>query len=343
MVKIVDLAAGGFGSHQQKGDQMKAVLSLAVLLSMITGLAWGNDVLLQSNGLEREDGAYQLDIDLSGSLQNPAFSPDGSSIVLTRFRDGYNTGASDLFIYDLETGELKSLVADGNSNVNLPGSVWNGTIDSVVFSSDGGSHDEIFLISEAGSTGEEVRITNRVGQQSYEPAMSPDGQWIVFESHDIDEETDVEANGVITKYSIDGSSGYIELTASSDNCKQPNWSPMGNRILYQKVTNGEWAIWTMDINGRNKRMVTGLNESGTDAVFSYNGQWIVYSSENDSVDLANLYLTPAWGGVPIRITTYEGYDGAPSMSPDGSRIVFESIDTDPDASQGTAIWMVNIP
>jgi len=33
---------------------------------------------------DRQDGAIKLNIDLVGSLQNPAFSPDGNSIVFTR-------------------------------------------------------------------------------------------------------------------------------------------------------------------------------------------------------------------------------------------------------------------
>ncbi|HHG83573.1 MAG TPA: hypothetical protein ENJ82_02390, partial [Bacteroidetes bacterium] len=33
----------------------------------------------------RADSAIILEIDLEGSLQNPAFSPDGKSIVFTRF------------------------------------------------------------------------------------------------------------------------------------------------------------------------------------------------------------------------------------------------------------------
>jgi len=34
----------------------------------------------------RNDLAVRIEIDLSGSLQNPAFSPDGKSIVFTNFR-----------------------------------------------------------------------------------------------------------------------------------------------------------------------------------------------------------------------------------------------------------------
>ena len=287
---------------------------------------------------ERADDAIQLNIELSGSLQNPAFIRDGSSIVFTRFRDGYNSGAADLYIYDLDSGVLRSLISNNSSNVNLPGSSWDSVTGSIVFSSDREPHDEIFQISDTGTTGEESQLTNRQDRQSFEPTFSPNGQWIVFESHAID----VENDGVITKYKVDGSSAYIELTAAEDDSRQPNWSPAGNKILYQRNLNDNWAIWSMDADGANPEIITNPNESSTDAAFSQNGQWIVYSSENDDVDLANIYRIAVEGGESTRITSYSGYDGAPSVSPDGTRVAFESTAGDPDISAGASLWIIDI-
>ena len=289
----------------------------------------------------RNDNAVKLNINLTGSLQNPAFSPDGNAIVFTRFRDGYNMGASDLYTFDLVTEETTALMSDGESNVNLPGSSWSGVNNSVVFSSAREPHDEIFVISAAAITGQEIQITDRPGIQSYEPSFSADGLWVVFESHVID----VDDDGVITKFKIDGSSDYIALT-ESDNNKQPNWSPVGGKILYQKedVVNGGWAIWTMDDDsGGNKLRITGMDESATDAVFSNDGQSIIYSGENENVVLSNIYSISSDGrDLAQRITNYDGYDGAPSISGDGLTIVFESVSGDPDISAGTAIWMIDI-
>lgn len=189
----------------------------------------------------RNDKGISLNISLSGSLQNPAFSSDGNSIVFTRFRNGYNKEPADIYIYTIQTKQLFTLVSDGSCNVNLPGSVWNDSINSIVFSSSRVSHDEIYLITESGKTGSELKITNRTDQVAYEPSLSPDGQWIVFESHKLD----VEDNGIITKYKIDGTSPYTQLTLSSEDCRQPNWSPKGDKILYQKYEGGLWDIWTI--------------------------------------------------------------------------------------------------
>lgn len=285
----------------------------------------------------RDDGGITLDISLSGSLQNPAFSPDGNSIVFTRFRNGYNEEPADLFIYNLQSGQTTTLVSEGSGNVNLPGATWNDSINSVVFSSSRDPHDEIYLIPENGTTGDEIKITDRRSIVAYEPSLSPDGQWVVFESHELD----VEDNGIITKFKIDGSSAYIQMTSSTDDCRQPNWSPNGDKILYQKFENTQWDIWIMDTDGTNKFKVTQGTGDKTDACFTQDGQYIIFSTDFE-LELANIYRIPITGGTPERLSNYSGYDGAPSISSDGTKIIFESFDGFPDGSEGTSITILNL-
>ena len=292
----------------------------------------------------RADGARRLNIPLSGSLQNPAFSPDGKSVVFTRFRKGYNKGPSDLYIYHLKTGRLKPLVTDGSSNVNLPGSSWHPTLGAIVFSSTRDEHDEIYSISDNGQRGDETPLTHRKHLQAYEPSWSPDGKWVVFESHLID-----QPEGVITKCRVESSAKirgrsekYVDLTDVSEDGRQPNWSPSGNRILYQKkdIESEEWSLWTMNPDGSDKNRITKPGTSCTDAVFSLDGRWILYSGEGDSIKLANLFVIPRAGGTPVQVTRFDGYDGAASVSSDGSMIVFESSRSDPDGSPGTRLWIL---
>ena len=274
---------------------------------------------------------------MPGSIQNPAFSADGKKIVFTNFRKGYNKPPSDLYVYNLETKELKKLVADGSSNVNLRGACWNNSNKSIIFSSDREPHDEIFYIAENGTTGNEICITNRQDSVAYEPTFSPNGQWLVFESHKLDE----EKNGVITIYKLDGTSNYINLTSIGEDCKQPNWSPAADKILYQKEENEQWDIWLMNIDGTDNKKITNFEGSKTDAMFSSDGESIIFSSDYDC-ELANIYKSSIFGGNQVRLTNYEGYDGAPSISPDGTKLIFESSTKDPDKSKGTSLWILNL-
>jgi TolB protein len=74
-------------------------------------------------------------------------------------------------------------------------------------------------------------------------------------------------------------------------------------------------------------------------VFSADGRFIVYSSDQGELPFANLFTIPVSGGEPEQLTHYNGYDGAPSWSPDGQWIVFESSSGDPDEG-GTALWLI---
>ena len=287
----------------------------------------------------RGDGACQLRALVSGSVQNPAWSPDGKRILFTRFTTRYNEGPADLFIFSPESQCLKTLVSEGSGNVNLPGSVWNSNTRKIVFSSSREPHDEIYIIDEDGQPGDETKVTDRSGDVAYEPSFSPDGQWVVFESH----REDVEENGVITRFKIDGSGPCQALTGVADDCRQPNWSPAGNFILYQKFSGGQWDIYVINPDGTNPLKITSGEGDKTDASFSPDGQWIVYSTDNGELEFANLYILPVAGGSPVRVTNFPGYDGAPSWSPDGKKIVFESCSGDPDESAGTTIWVIDVP
>jgi TolB protein len=285
----------------------------------------------------RHDDAGKLNISISGSLQNPAFSPNGDAIVFTRFRNGYNQEPADIMIFNLETGIVKTLIMDGSANINLPGSCWNSQNKSIVFSSSRDPHDEIYLIDDNGTPGGEIQITERSDYMAYEPTFSPDGEWIVFESHPLD----VEDQGVIMKYKLDESLTYQELTNAADDCRQPNWSPSGGDILFQKYENGQWDIWIMKPDGSNKTKITSGDGDKTDACFTNDGEYIIYSCDSD-LEFANIYKISIEGGSPERLTNYDGYDGAPSISSDGSKLVFESYGGDPDDSDGTSIWIVEI-
>ncbi len=286
----------------------------------------------------RADHAVLVEIPLEGSLQNPVASPDGSSILVTMWRRRYNEGAADLYVFDVGTGQARALVSDGGANVNLPGSVWDAATGRIVFSSDREPHDEIYVIDAAGATGDEQQVTDRSDRVAYEPSLSPDGTWVVFESHPLD----VETHGVITKCLVESPDAYVELTGPEDDCRQPNWSPAGDRIVYQKQTDGQWDLWLTDPDGSFQQQLTSGPGDKTDASFSPNGNWVVYSSSEGDLEFANIFIIPVEGGRSRQVTHYSGYDGAPTWTGQGT-ILFESCPGDPDNSKGTKIWSIAVP
>jgi len=330
-----------YASKRWRAPDRRAGCLLLAILALCAGGLWAgagpSAATAEVNGA-RADGALHFEITVQGSLQNPAWSPGGETLLFTRWQGGYNAGPADLVTFRLVDGAVATLVSDGSDNVNLPGSAWNAATGQIAFSSSRDPHDEIYLIGAGASPGSEVKITDRGARMAYEPSVSPDGQWIVFESHPVD----VAGQGVIEKVSVGTPRQYVALTASGDDCRQPNWSPTGDLVVYQKLSGEHWHLWLTDPAGSTATALTSGPGDETDASFSPNGQWVVYSADAPGTEVANLFAIPIQGGSPLRITTYSGYDGAPSFSPDGREIAFETSPGDPDGSAGTELAWIDV-
>lgn len=291
------------------------------------------------------DGATRLTTPPAGaSDQNPAFAPDTAQMVFTRFNKGYNSGPAGLFLLDLGSGGVKRLTpVEDQDNVNLPGAAWSGAKGRIVFASDRLETDDVWHIAADGT--DLHRITTHSGPPWYiEPSWSPDGRWIVFEADN--NVPDDQQQGSVWKVRDDGS-GLTVLPdgpgSGSDN-RQPNWSPAGGRIVFQRRTAGseDWNLYTMATDGSDIVQVTDSPASDTDASWSPDGACIVYSSDHGELAVPNLFVVSASGGTPTRITyddTHE--DSAPSWSPDGKWIAFESHEGDWESP--TALWRIAVP
>ncbi|MCC6157247.1 MAG: PD40 domain-containing protein, partial [Deltaproteobacteria bacterium] len=171
---------------------------------------------------------------------------------MTVFRNGYNQGPADLSLVDADGYDLRTLVSDGSENVNLPGSAWSAARGEIVFSSSREPHDEIYVIGEDEGPGGEERVTDSTAQASYEPSFSPDGDWIVFERHPLE----IEGEGVIVRCHVDGGEECVDLSPPQRDCRQPNWSPTGNRIVFQCIEDGRWDLWTIEPGGSDLVQIT---------------------------------------------------------------------------------------
>lgn len=293
----------------------------------------------------RSDGARRIsNPDKDSSDQNPAISPDGNRLVLTRFANGYNDGPAGLFLLDLHTGNLNPLTpAEDQDNVNLPGAAWNAANDSIVFASDREDASDLWRINYDGSN---LHRITRHGQTPWylEPSWSPDGQWIVFELRQPGESEDgwvgqiwaVQANG----------NGLRQLTRDiGQDDRQPNWSPDGKQILFQRraLPDGQWDLFTITPFGEELfNLSNTLAASETDASWSPSSAWIVCSSDYGGLPFANLFIYQAHGGSPSQLTASTNHeDGAPSWSPDGNWIVFESHLTSEDTP--SSLWWIAVP
>ena len=309
------------------------------------------DTVYAADREKRSDGAEKIAItSLVGSYQNPAWSPDSGKFVFTNWRKSYNSGDAYLYIIDL-SDDSKTLLLDGY-NVNMPGggSIWNENTGKIVFASE--RNDQTENAWQVKSDGTELEmITGESGYMAWEPGFSKNGDWVVYERVSVSGKPDTDPHSIY-KSEIGTPTNRVALTNITDDkdCRQPAWSPAGNLICYQKRNdkNSPFLIFVCDAaDGGNKRQLLDTSEEATDCSFSPDGKWIVFSSEYAST-FANIFICPTAGELHkpadwIRVTNDSGYDGAPGWSPDGTKILFEHTDGDPDSSSGSTIWMIDVP
>lgn len=290
------------------------------------------------------------------SAQNPAFSPDGRRMLFTLFRDGYNNGAAALRVVPLgeraASGRAAGTLLDESDRaaVNLPGASWHPSA-GVTFASDRAGRDEVWVLPPGGE--KPVRVTEHRGESGYlEPSFSPDGKWIVFQES-VEEETGSEevrpsraALGSLWKVRRDGSGAtrLLDGPATGTDNRQPNWSPKGDRLVFQRRERNSdaWALYVMNADGTGLRRLTDGPGEHTDPSWSPDGGSVVFSSTAGGLDVPQIFVIPAAGGAPVRVTRSPGgYDGAPSWSPDGRWIAFEAHPGDED--RPTSLWRIPAP
>jgi TolB protein len=241
----------------------------------------------------RSDGARRVAIEgLGGSLQNPCWSPSDDRLAITQFKRGYNDGLSVVWTVPSSGGQsLVMLSTDDAESVSMPGSCWNTPDDLVAYTADPVGPDQIYVVPSEG--GKRRRVTEPP-QVAWEPTFSPDGEWLVFESHK------KGPKGEIWKVRSDGS----ELTrlTSGSNDRQPNWSPAGDLIVFQRHRKGQVDVWLMDTNGDNLKNVTRTrSREETDVSFAPSGDYLVFSGDGKGVDFASLFTIATDGTGPTTV------------------------------------------
>ena len=270
----------------------------------------------------RDDGAELLYSETGkASVQNGQFSPDGADILFTLFHNGYNRGPAGLYRLNIAKRVVVRLLDEpDHDSVNLPGSSWLKATGQIVFASDRADGlTEIWSL--APDTKLLKRITDHLAMNAIyvftEPSLSPDGRQIVFEA-DLD-------NDVSTLWLVDADGTHLKNLMPGSKDKQPNWSPSGDKILFQRqLSDGRWNLYTVRPDGENIRPALAETADDTDASWSPDGKWIVYSSTYGGRSHPAIFVAPV-GGKPIQITYADAYsDYAPSWSPDGKWLLFES-------------------
>jgi Tol biopolymer transport system component len=169
------------------------------------------------------------------------------------------------------------------------------------------------------------------------PSLSPDGNSIAYCS---------DQNGSFEIYVKQLTPGGrdLELTTDGQQNLEPAWSPDGQHIAYfSKNRGGIWVVPAM--GGTPKQLV----EFGSRPAWSRDGSTIAFQSSaplelggrgQNAMPPSTIWIVPSQGGAAKQITqpgNPPGGHGAPSWSPDGKRIVFDTSDFG-----SNSLWSVSL-
>lgn len=250
-----------------------------------------------------------------------SFSPDDSKMAYNRvFREfrtwkHYRGGmADDVWIYDLKTGAIENLTNNPAQDI-CP--MW-GPDNRIYYTSDRDGRMNLFYTD----------LTNKQTKQlttfkDFDIKFPSIGkQSIVFEQAGYIWRYDL-ASGQATPLPIeikeDFASGRSTLVDASKQLQTVNLAPDGERAVV--VARGDvFSVPAKDGTARNMTRTSNAHER--DAVWSPDGKWIAYNSDETGEN--ELYLRPQDGkGPPTQITSgADTYYYAPIWSPDSKKLLW---------------------
>ena len=167
-----------------------------------------------------------------------------------------------------------------------------------------------------------VHLTSSPGSESL-PALSPDGKQVAFQGDGEDGRNwDIYVKLI-------GEPNALRLTTDALPDTNPCWSPDGGRIAFERRgADGTYAILTMSPLSGAEQKLAALPALLSGISWSPDGKWLAVArgrpSAPDKDDAAGIYLVPASGGDPVRMTSPRPplHDLHPTFSPDGRSLAF---------------------
>lgn len=191
---------------------------------------------------------------------------------------------------------------------------------------------DIYVSRNAGKTVEQFTHHPSL---DYDAAISPDGKWIVFTS---------ERSGIPQLYAkpVDGNTSPVLLFRSNSFQDQAAFSPDGKKLAFVASHEGNAEIYILPFRPdtiqqlSTARNVTNHRGGDFRPAFSPDGKQIAFSSDRDHKIIphpffpfarhrtGDIYITEIEGETTKRLTHSTAWDGSPSWSTDGSKILFYS-------------------
>ena len=141
-------------------------------------------------------------------------------------------------------------------------------------------------------------------------ALSPDGETLAY-----------DLLGRIWLMPVSGGEGKA-ITDPYGNARQPSWSPDGKKIAFQAYWDGNWHIYTVNVDGTGLKQMTSGDFDHREPHWSPDGTVLAFSSDRGgSYDIWTRHLV---GEKMEAVTSGKGNEYGPVWSPDGKELAYVS-------------------
>jgi Tol biopolymer transport system component len=253
-------------------------------------------------------GKEQLTFPSSGYQgdMNGRFSPDGKKIAFQRIY-GYNK--SDLFLLELETGDITQLTTDRK---NISGLAWMPDGKELIFNSNSEGISRLWSYSFKRKKTEPFPTG---GMDANRVSIARSGRRIAYSTH-------LHKSDIYEAALPDQRPAKIEpneLIASSRGDFFGKCSPDGKKIVFSSNRTGTEEIWVCDIDGSDPVQLTFLKVHSAVPYWSPDSRQIVFESNGD------ILLVDAEGRTHPRVLVDDPSDERiPGWSHDGKWVYFGS-------------------
>jgi dipeptidyl aminopeptidase/acylaminoacyl peptidase len=142
-------------------------------------------------------------------------------------------------------------------------------------------------------------------QQLESPALSPDGQWVVYVVRSIEPKPDAKDDWVYRTQlwlaAMDGKTAPRQLTFGPAGNSSPMWSPQGDRIAFvRSVEKGKPQIYLLPLAGGEAMPLTKLDTGATRPRWSPDGAKLLFTSSlsyaqvRDALEKTTKEAAPVW-------------------------------------------------
>jgi Tol biopolymer transport system component len=251
------------------------------------------------------------------ALRSPVWSPDGKTVIYEKVGFKARPQNKPLYSWDKSfdyrhTDVFPVLAGDGTLAITEK---QLGNSSLVIMNQDGSNRRVVFDVEGKGL---DPVLVKKGLAGAFQPAWSPDSQWIAFGLGAWFQERE-HGKATIMRVNRDGTK-WEPLTDGAVHSGFPSYSADGKQIVFRVYGDGNKGLRIVDIETRKVRELT--NEYDNLPFWSPDGKRIVFTRKVDAVNFDIFTIRPD-GSDLQRLTTNRGNDGHAVWSADG-RILWNS-------------------